>query len=549
MCFGVAHVDVGRLHEQLGLAASIVAQQVAHDGPCCHLHQATGVEGDVVGGVKRLNLLHSLLVGFHHLVDAGFERSNLVAVLASGILLHLSQIGASGDVANCRYHLQLGCSLIDVHDACVAIESLAGVVAHEAATAVNLDAVVGGLVGILTRRSLRQWSEGVGKAVVALHLGALLGSERALTRNLLPNLVYIYKTRCLIEDGACSVELSLDIANHLGNSREGDDCLAKLLTAAGIVDSLVVGCLAQTHALGGDTQAGTVHERHHILDEAQAARATQLGLGVLEHQLTCGTAMDTHLVLDAAHCHATVALVVDEHRQTAAILAALLAACEYQVDIAVAVGDKALHAVEAPSAILVLSGLEHHALEVATSIGLGEVHRHSLAGAHTWDIALELILVASLKEGVDTALQAPHVLEASIGLSNHLAHHRESDVGQVQATILAWHRHAIESSLAGHVKVLLSLAGIGHTAVGMMRTFLVDALGIGSDGLGSNLSGYLQNLVVGVDGIVKVDWCIVKLLALSVVALFHSHDFLHQGMTQMILQSFIVFIEICHKIF
>ncbi len=89
--------------------------------------------------------------------------------------------------------------------------------------------------------------------------------------------------------------------------------------------------------------------------------------------------MDTELVFDAAHIHAAVFLrplgsiarrtdgfaslshtrlvntsrfvltvVVDEHRKAASVVGAFLGAGEHQVDVAVAVGDEALHALTRP---------------------------------------------------------------------------------------------------------------------------------------------------------------------------------------------------------
>ena len=113
------------------------------------------MEGDVIGVIESLNLHDSLLILLHHLVNTSLERSHLIAILSRGILLHLCQISACGDVANCSHYLQLCSALIDVHDARIAIKALAGVVAHETATTVNLDAVVGGLVSIFARRSFR----------------------------------------------------------------------------------------------------------------------------------------------------------------------------------------------------------------------------------------------------------------------------------------------------------------------------------------------------------------------------------------------------------
>ena len=74
--------------------------------------------------------------------------------------------------------------------------------------------------------------------------------------------------------------------------------------------------------------------------------------------------MDTQLVLDMTYGDTTVALVVDEHRQTTTVLGSLFRAGQHEVDIRVTIGDETLHTVQAPCAVLVLSGLEHHALEV-----------------------------------------------------------------------------------------------------------------------------------------------------------------------------------------
>ena len=159
-----------------------------------------------------------------------------------------------------------------------------------------------------------------------------------------------------------------------------------------------------------------VHEGHHVLDEAELAAATEFSLRVLVDKFAGRASVDAELVLDAAHVHATVALVVDEHGKAAAVVGAFFGAGEHQVDVAVAVGDEALHTVQTPAAsLLVIGGLEHHTLQVAAGIRFGEVHRHGLAGADARDVFLALLLGAKLIEGVDATLQTPDVLETGIG--------------------------------------------------------------------------------------------------------------------------------------
>ena len=62
--------------------------------------------------------------------------------------------------------------------------------------------------------------------------------------------------------------------------------------------------------------------------------------------------------------------------------------------VAVAVGDKALDAIEDPGAILFFGSFEHYCLKVAACIWFGKVHRHGFAGANAGDEALFLVFAA-----------------------------------------------------------------------------------------------------------------------------------------------------------
>ena len=114
--------------------------------------------------------------------------------------------------------------------------------------------------------------------------------------------------------------------------------------------------------------------------------------GICERKYTLP--VNTELVFDAANVNATVFLrplgsiarrtygfaslshtrlvntsrfvltvVVDEHGKAAAVVGAFFGAGEHQVNVAVAVGDEALHAVQVPALVFfAVGGLEHHAL-------------------------------------------------------------------------------------------------------------------------------------------------------------------------------------------
>ena len=150
--------------------------------------------------------------------------------------------------------------------------------------------------------------------------------------------------------------------------------------------------------------------------------------------------MDTQLVLDVTHVDTTITLVVDEHRQATSVLGALLRASQHEVDVRVAIGDETLHTVQTPAVLLLVEGsLQHHALQVTTSIRLRQVHRHTLTCTNAGDILLALFLRTEFIQGVDTALQTPDVLESGISSRNHLAQHREDGVRQVQTAVTTGH--------------------------------------------------------------------------------------------------------------
>ena len=188
----------------------------------------------------------------------------------------------------------------------------------------HLDTVIAVLIGILGVHSLGQRREGIGQTAVLLQFLTLLGSELALAGDVFQGFVYIDVASRLIEQGTSGIEACLDIRQHLGHCGELDNGLAKLLAVAGIGKCLVPRSLGETDALCSDTEAGTVHQRHHILDKAQFAVAAKLALSVLIDQFAGGRTVDAQLVLDTTHVHAAVALVIDEHGEAATIACASL---------------------------------------------------------------------------------------------------------------------------------------------------------------------------------------------------------------------------------
>ena len=207
--------------------------------------------------------------------------------------------------------------------------------------------------------------------------------------------------------------------------------------------------------------------------------------------------MDTELVLDAAYVHTAVALVVDEHGEAAAVVCTFFGAGQYEVQVGVAVGDEPLHTIQAPALVgFVVGSFQHDALQVGAGIGLGQVHRHGFTGADAGNETAVLVFVAEFIQRLDTVLQRPDVAEAGIGLGHNLRTHGVGSDGEVEATVAARHGHAVQACLHHGVEVLLCAAGIFHTAVGAVGTFLIHAFCVGSNHFAGNLAGDFQYFIV-----------------------------------------------------
>ena len=239
--------------------------------------------------------------------------------------------------------------------------------------------------------------------------------------------------------------------------------------------------------------------------------------------------MDAQLVLDTTDINAAVTLVVDEHGQTATVACACLAAGKDQMDVAVAIGDEALGAVQSPAVVLlVVRGTEHDALQVRPCIGLGEVHGHCLAGTYTGNVLLPLLLAAKAVQGLYAVLQGPYILESRIGCRNHLVGCRIYGYRYVQTIIATWHGYAVQSGLNHCLQVLVCLFGITHTAVLAMGTFGIDCLGIGRHNVFHYVGDDVQETVIAVHCVCVILRGVGITVLVGIVALLQLYNPRHQ---------------------
>ena len=123
----------------------LTGQQVGDDDVSGGLHQAAGME--ILESADLL--VAGLDPGLHlreldgQLLELRHHGTHRLRVAFSGIAPDLLQERALRHGVDRRNDLQLRGSLVDVHNACVAVQPLAGIVLHKTRSAVDLDGVVG----------------------------------------------------------------------------------------------------------------------------------------------------------------------------------------------------------------------------------------------------------------------------------------------------------------------------------------------------------------------------------------------------------------------
>ena len=309
----------------------------------------------------------------------------------------------------------------------------------------------------------------------------------------------------------------------------------------GVFQALAVSGLAETHRLCADAQAGGVHQGHHIFDKAHLPVADQLRRGVREDQLARRRSLDAELVLDAAHLHAAVALVIDQHREAAGVGRTLFGTRQHERNLAVAVGDETFHAVQQPRLLLLRpGGLEHHRTEVRTGVRLREVHGARRTRRNPGQIFLLEFFGSKFVQRLGAVLQSPDVLETGVRTGHHLVGHHEADEREVQSVVLAGERHAAQPRVHDGLHVLDRTRSVLHVVADDPRAFVVHTLGVGGDHLAADLAGDLQHAAVVVHRVVEILRCIVVEVLLRETALFQLHDLAHQRMLEVELQILVI---------
>ncbi|OPZ41709.1 MAG: hypothetical protein BWY94_02335 [Actinobacteria bacterium ADurb.BinA094] len=234
--------------------------------------------------------------------------------------------------------------------------------------------------------------------------------------------------------------------------------------------------------------------------------------------------MDAELVLEAADAHVLVALI-EEHAQAAGVGGPFFRARQHEADLAAAVGDEALHPVEAPGAVRLLGRLELHVLQVAAGLRLGERHAPGdLAGGEARQVRRLHLLVGELVDRLADVLESEDVHQGGVGAADHLDDHHADGDGEVEPAVPARQGHAHEVGLPQALEALGDAARVADLPRDQLAAGAVHVLGARLDVLAGDLAGDLQDPLVRVERILEVPGRVGELAGLGVVVLTQAHD-------------------------
>ena len=274
----------------------------------------------------------------------------------------------------------------------------------------------------------------------------------------------------------------------------------------GVADGHLQGGFSDAHTLGGDAQAGPVHQGEHGL-EAFSRGAQEEALGVVEANRRRRRPVDAELVLEALHVKPVLAAVGqragaeiegEPAGRALRLLEGGFVAGQYQVDLTTAVRDEDLLSIE-EVATIPLAGACRDGAEVRAGLGLGEVHRsHHLARGEARQILLlELFARVDLDVFRDARLQADDGHQSRIGSGNHLDDDVLDGVGEFEATVLRFDTQAHETHLGEFLVAFLDVLGVDDLAVFELSD-LVPTLAAGTLDFAADSGGGLQDLDQGV---------------------------------------------------
>ena len=155
-------------------------------------------------------------------------------------------------------------------------------------------------------------------------------------------------------------------------------------------------------------------------------------------------------------------------------MASLFRTGKHQCNMSITIRDETLHAVQTPCAVsLIVCGLKHYSLQVATCIWFSQIHCHCFSGAYSRQETLTLVFVCKLINGLCTVLKSPDIHKACVCTAHHIGSHNIWHQREIQAIVSARQGNAHKTGFHQCVKIFLSALRINNVTVNHMRSFMI----------------------------------------------------------------------------
>ena len=143
-------------------------------------------------------------------------------------------------------------------------------------------------------------------------------------------------------------------------------------------------------------------------------------------------------------------------------------------------------------------------------------------------------------------LQPPDVCKTGIRTTHQLRRHHVRHYREVQSSVLAGKRHAIQARRCQHFMILLRLWMVVRSIALHPRPLRIDHLRVRRQSLRANLPNYRQHTAIIIKRIFKIQRAIPRCILMRKTILLQIHNMTHQRIPQLKTQRLVVIKKVRH---
>ncbi len=170
------------------------------------------------------------------------------------IFIHYSYSCSARNSTYCSYHLKLGGSFVYICNTCITIMSFHTKFLHIPGSTMNLNCIIGNLVGHFCVKGFNKWCKQICKSGIPFEICfKLCLSFRIFFSHLFKAFFHIYKSRCFVKKCPCCFDRYFHLCQHFKYRREFPYWFIELDSFSGILVSFSVGRFCYSQSLSGYT--------------------------------------------------------------------------------------------------------------------------------------------------------------------------------------------------------------------------------------------------------------------------------------------------------